>query len=233
MSIKNQAFNYVISLGCSCNTSLYLKKSCLKIFSLPYDWIFTNLDMLEHTIKDDFKSFLNPELMTDIKEKKAGHDLYHSILFNHRNPKKNSEDRDYYQRCIYRFKRVLKSERRKLFIYTMYREPYKYHQGFAKFGDRFKDLSFDLDKIENFNRFLSSITDNYTFLVILQNPKQAVSKSTKILEENNLLVYVLDCLGVSSGKLLTNEADDYNYQQIIKQFDFELEPVDLKVPLEN
>ena len=84
-------YHYIISLGCACNTSLYLKKMGLKKFSLPYDWIFSNLDMIEHTVKDEFKSFLNVDLIENIKPKRASHSLYHSLLFNHRNPKANKE----------------------------------------------------------------------------------------------------------------------------------------------
>ncbi|MEY4520613.1 MAG: putative papain-like cysteine peptidase, partial [Cyanobacteriota bacterium] len=44
---KKQCYNHVVSLGCACNTSLYLKKLGLKLFSLPYDWIFSNLNMIQ------------------------------------------------------------------------------------------------------------------------------------------------------------------------------------------
>ncbi|MGL4759107.1 MAG: DUF1796 family putative cysteine peptidase, partial [Patescibacteria group bacterium] len=93
-------FKHVISLGCACNTSLYLKELGLKTYSLPYDWIFSNLDMIEHTIEDNFQSFLDRQLMFTRNPKQAGHQYYHDMLFNHRNPKDNQEDYDYYQRCI-------------------------------------------------------------------------------------------------------------------------------------
>ncbi len=218
-------FSYIASLGCACNTSMYLKQLNLKLFSLPYDWIFSNLDMIQHTIEDDFQSFLNPELINTRKQKQAGHNYYHNRLFNHHNPKDNEDDRSYYQRCISRFKSVLSSEEKKLFIHTVYQNPQKYHRHFMEFGSNFKKSGFELEDADKFNSFLSTVTSNYTFLVIVQNPNQPEAQVRKIFDENNLMVYVVDCLGVSSGQLLTNPIDHENYQKIITQFDYELKPI--------
>ena len=220
--LKKNTFNYVISLGCACNTSLYLKELNLKTFSLPYDWIFSNLDMIKHTIEDDFKLFSDINLMSDRQEKKASHNYYHQKLFNHRNPRSNREDYDYYQRCIARFKQVINSSDNKLFIHTLYLKPQEFHRDYLKFQRNFQDVAFDLNKIKKFNQFLNSVTSNYTLLVILQNPKQQTSQVKKVLESENLLVYTIDCLGRSSGKLLKNSADHQNYTNIIKQFNFQL-----------
>lgn len=222
---KKLCFNYVVSLGCACNTSLYLKELNLKLFSLPYDWIFSNFDMIRHTIEDDFKSFLDPELIITYKSRQAGHKLYHNRLFNHHNPKVNSSDRSYYQRCINRFKSVLDSPKKKLFIHTMYHDPHKYHRGFVDFNSDFKNVDFKLSKIEEFELFLSKITTNYSLLVIVQNPHQLEARVRKIFDKKNLMVYYLDCLGISTGKLLANPTDSLNYQKIISQFNYQLKEI--------
>lgn len=220
-----QCYNHVVSLGCACNTSLYLKKLVLKLFSLPYDWIFSNLDMIQHTIEDDFESFLNLELINSKKPKQAGHSYYHKRLFNHHNPKENQDDYHYYQRCITRFKELLDSSDNKLFIHTVYQETEKYHRHFLEFNSDFKKVNFELEDAIKFNSFLSKLTTNYTFIVIIENPNQLESQVRKILDENNLIVYVLDCLGVSAGEFLTNTIDSSNYQQIITQFDYNLKQI--------
>lgn len=220
-----QCYNHVVSLGCACNTSLYLKKLGLKLFSLPYDWIFSNLDMIQHTIEDDFESFLNLELINSKKPKQAGHSYYHKRLFNHHNPKENQDDYHYYQRCITRFKELLDSSDNKLFIHTVYQETEKYHRHFLEFNSDFKKVNFELEDAIKFNSFLSKLTTNYTFIVIIENPNQLESQVRKILDENNLIVYVLDCLGVSAGEFLTNTIDSSNYQQIITQFDYDLKQI--------
>lgn len=218
-------FNYVVSLGCACNTSLYLKELGLKLFSLPYDWIFSNLDMIQHTIEDDFKSFLNLEMIDSKKPKQAGHNYYHKRLFNHHNPKDDQSDYHYYQRCISRFKSLLSSKDNKLFIHTVYQEPEKHHRHFLEFNSDFKKVNFEVADAIKFNCFLSKLTDNYTFLVIIQNPNQSKPQVRKIFHENNLMVYVVDCLGVSSGELLTNHVDNLNYKNIITQFDYDLKQI--------
>jgi hypothetical protein len=222
---KKLSFNYVVSLGCACNTSLYLKELGLKLFSLPYDWIFSNLNMIQHTIEDDFQSFLNLELINSKKSKQAGHNYYHQRLFNHHNPKDNQNDYKYYQRCITRFKAILDSSESKLFIHTVYQEPEKFHRHFLEFNSDFKKTTFEVEDAIKFNSFLSKLTDNYTFLIIIQNPNQLESKVRKIFDESNLMVYVVDCLGVSSGQLLTNSIDNLSYQKIITQFDYNLKAI--------
>lgn len=222
---KKQYYNYVISLGCACNTSLYLKELGLKLFSLPYDWIFSNLDMIQHTIEDDFKLFLNPELINSKKAKQAGHGYYHKRLFNHHNPKDNQDDYHYYQRCITRFKALLDSSDNKLFIHTVYQEPEKYHRHFLEFNSNFKKVKFEVKDAIKFNSFLSKLTKNYTFIVIIENPNQLESQIRKILDEDHLIIYVIDCLGVSSGEFLTNTIDNCNYQKIITQFDYDLKQI--------
>lgn len=221
-NVRNPTFNHAISLGCACNTSLYLKELNLKRFSLPYDWIFTNLDMIKHTIEDDFKSFLDTSLMSDRKVTQASHNFYHQKLFNHRNPKSVREDYDYYQRCIDRFKQVINSKDNKLFIHTLYQQPQKFHRDYLKFNRKFQNVAFDLNKLKEFNQFLNSITTNYTLLVIVQNPKQDTSQVRKVLESENLVVYILDLLGASSGKFLGYKKDHQNYLDIIQQFNFQL-----------
>jgi hypothetical protein len=182
---KKNCFNYVVSLGCACNTSLYLKELGLKLFSLPYDWIFSNLNMIQHTIEDDFKSLLDLDLINSKKPKQAGHSYYHNRLFNHHNPKDNQNDYNYYQRCIAKFKTMLGSSDRKLFIHTIYQEPEKYYRHFLEFNSNFKKVNFEIEDAIKFNCFLKSLTENYTFLIIIQNPNQLESQVKKFFDENN------------------------------------------------
>ena len=52
-------FKYFVSLGERCYTSSLLKRNKLKKESYPFDWIFSNLDMILHCIFDNFETFLN------------------------------------------------------------------------------------------------------------------------------------------------------------------------------
>lgn len=57
-----------VSIGENCNSAWYLKETGNKNASYPYDWIFSSGEIVTHTIKDDFKSFLNKELIFHIKK---------------------------------------------------------------------------------------------------------------------------------------------------------------------
>lgn len=51
----------IVSLGNYCLTSMILKDNGLKNFSYPFDWMVTCIDNIIHSIKDDFKQFLNTD----------------------------------------------------------------------------------------------------------------------------------------------------------------------------
>ncbi len=51
--------NNVCSLGTLCHTATLLKRNNLKISSYPFDWIFSNINIIIDCIEDDFNSFLD------------------------------------------------------------------------------------------------------------------------------------------------------------------------------
>ena len=84
--------------------------------SYPFDWIFSNLNMVNDCIENDFVDFLDKKQYIDIgSNSKCGHIKYHAGLFNHKNPLKNNEDYFYYERCVNRFRQLIKSQESKFF----------------------------------------------------------------------------------------------------------------------
>ena len=110
---KKSTFNDYVSLGQNCMASWYLKQVGLKKRSLPFDWIFSSLDIIEHTVDDKFSIFLDPDYF--IKGKVTGHRLYHQNMFNHKSPL-GEDNYSYYKRCCERFLKLLTSERQTLFV---------------------------------------------------------------------------------------------------------------------
>lgn len=55
MSLNN--IKYICSIGSWCITGTLLKKANLKTESYPFDWNFTNIDVVKHCIEDNFKIF--------------------------------------------------------------------------------------------------------------------------------------------------------------------------------
>ncbi|WP_179315811.1 DUF1796 family putative cysteine peptidase [Winogradskyella undariae] len=142
-----------VSLGENCNTSWYLKETQNKTASYPFDWVFSSPDIVLHAVKDSFKIFLDKEVIIPKSTNQAGHEIYHSYLFNHRNPLNSEADFSYYKRSIERFKMLLESDCPILFVCTVIQEYDKrprWKQGFKK--------SFSLPKTQTLSQFTELIS---------------------------------------------------------------------------
>ena len=114
---------HIVSLGSLCLTSKLLQSMGLKAESYPFDWIFSTPSMVAHCIDDNFASFLNKDFYLPVRQGKGRqchHTFYNSDqrgspLFNHRDPS-TDEDYDYLVRCVNRFRAVLQSPDRTLFV---------------------------------------------------------------------------------------------------------------------
>ena len=51
--------NYTCSLGNLCHGSQILKRNNYKKCSYPFDWIFSNYDIIINCLEDDFNIFLD------------------------------------------------------------------------------------------------------------------------------------------------------------------------------
>ena len=121
-------FAHIVSLGTHCYTSWLLKQDGLKRYSGPFDWIFSTLAMVQHCIEDDFREFLNtahyealPEADRPRPNEGMGEHRYYldelgvRMVFNHYDPSL-AETHRYFARSVDRFRRVLASPDRKLFL---------------------------------------------------------------------------------------------------------------------
>ena len=170
---------FACSLGPQCHSSAILKRLDIKKESYPFDWIFSNIKNLEHAIKDDFKIFLDAQYYTnqDTLSKTQCHSYYFengASMFNHHNPI-NKKDYDYLVRCVNRFNTLLTEKEHKLFIFTYI---------------NLEIVSFTIiqKKIEEFKKFLDSITINYTVLVILHYVSDKQSHQFNICDNIDFLL---------------------------------------------
>jgi len=119
----------VVSLGTRCFTSEFLKRQRLREWAGPFDWIFSNVAMIEHCVRDDFATFLDRALYRPVplEERIHGPDvnrvdhLFYRDRFGVRNVFNHHdvhEDRDYayLQRCVGRFRRALASPSQHVFL---------------------------------------------------------------------------------------------------------------------
>ena len=198
--MERKEINHACSFGTLCHSSNMLKYSKLKKCSYPFDWIFSNYDIILHCIEDEFKIFLDKSYYHSIHNNACEHTYYFkkgsgTVLFYHRNPLKNIEHYKYYERCVNRFKNLLKNSRSKLF--TIF-----YHNR-DNVDENIKN------EVIEFNEKLSKYTTNYTILVVFNIHKKPIREHFFTQHENSDFLE-LHTVSSSNGVVFFNN-DDNNY----------------------
>ncbi|MBB3172437.1 hypothetical protein FHR90_000243 [Endobacter medicaginis] len=112
---------FVISLGTACPTAQAIEDAGLRRFSSPFDWLFSNADMVAACIRDDFSQFLSRaqwqccgarnEWTHPFFQQNCGSGL---IILHH--DISNDADFGSLSRAVDRFRQVLADPRPKLFV---------------------------------------------------------------------------------------------------------------------
>ncbi len=119
----------VVSLGTHCFASEFLQRLGLRDWAGPFDWIFSNIRMVDHCIRDDFATFLDRAEYEPVplEQRAHGHEVnrvdhrfYRSkfgvkCVFNHHDVHEDT-DYAYITRCVERFRAALKSSQPSLFV---------------------------------------------------------------------------------------------------------------------
>jgi len=195
--------NYTCSLGGMCRSTQILKRNNLKLCSYPFDWIFSNCDNVIHCIEDNFKIFLDKSYYQDIQRKwnnnQCGHKYYNVNMFNHRDPR-NETDYNYYVRCVDRFINLLQKQEHKLFIMI-----------FVNMNNIDENIT---NQIIDFNNKFSKYTSNYTLLVIFHIPNKPQNHHI-FTYNDNIHFLELHTLSTSSGVEFRNGDDNIYLDNII------------------
>lgn len=119
-SFHKKPFKHVLSLGNRCLMADTLKRLELRQYSGPFDWIYSNTEMVTHILRNRFKIFLDKQLLTveGSRGHAGGHKVYskmldRAILFPHHQPK--NKDYDRLRLHVSRFNKVLKLKQQTLF----------------------------------------------------------------------------------------------------------------------
>ena len=198
--------NYTCSLGSLCHSSQILKRNRLKIYSYPFDWIFSNCDNIIHCIEDNFNIFLDKSYYIGIDDNRCEHTYYYNKgcginMFNHFNPLNNSEHYNYYVRCVDKFKKLLQKQEHKLFIMIF--------PNMINIDENIKN------KIIEFNNKFSKYTSNYTLLVIFHIPNKENNRNI-FTYNDNINFLELHTLSCSNGCEFVNNDDNIYLDNIIK-----------------
>ncbi len=214
-----EIINYVISIGPLCHTSYNLNQMGLKKFSCPFDWIFSNLTIVQNCIENKFRYFLDKKYYYVSQHEIAryiGHQYYsHASIFAHHDPLENIDHYNYFCRCVERFIKVLASDKNKLFVYT--------DMGYYEKEDMNENHALIKNYVQ-FDNFLKLHTSYYKLLFIIMNNSKSHPKSqaTKILENDNISIYFLENKSISNGLTFSDPIDNITYQNIIKNYQFDL-----------
>jgi hypothetical protein len=192
---------HVCSLGTLCQSSQILKTNNLKKSSYPFDWIFSNWDMIIHCIEDDFKIFLDKSYYV-MSGNHCGNSYYYPNMWPHHDPLNNENDYNYYVRCVNRFKLLLQNQEHKLFIMIFVNKEYGSH------CDNFKQ------KIIEFNNKFSKYTNNYTLLVIIHFPDKE-NTSHVFTHHDNIDFLDLHTLSDRGSIVFSNNIDNIYLNNII------------------
>lgn len=204
------------SIGSFCQSSQLLIRQGLKTESYPFDWIYSNFDVVKHCIEDDFKTFLDRSQYfyvppTPRDPKLAGHSLYSTFIeykyetvpqgfFLHHDPRLDDKDYEYFERCVERFKDLIKSDDKKLFTYVYKnREPERSEEAFQE------ALSF----IEFFNKHVN----NY-FLIFVYHSIGPLGHS---LTKKDNLFFIKMSAAHSNGMSFDDGSHDVYLDGVLKQ----------------
>ena len=116
-----------ISLGPNCHTSGVLKHLGYKKESYPFDWILSNLKIINYSILNNFSEFLDRNNYYKLNNKISlieKNIKYLEKMFAHRDPVDNELDFKYIVRCVNRFNNLQNNNCFKLFFYTAYNNCY-------------------------------------------------------------------------------------------------------------
>jgi len=168
------SYDYVCSLGTLCHTGRFMQRLRIKNTSYPFDWVFSDSDIIIDCLKDDFNKFLDPSYYVDVKNNynsnSCGHSLYHEDFFFHKNPR-NNDDYQYYLRCVDRFKKLCNGGGRKLFIIFFSPESTKHPKDLSDLFEsgQSKDEIINTMKLKGreLNTELCKHASNYKLLVIM------------------------------------------------------------------
>lgn len=195
--------NHICSFGKNCHSAYLLKRNNYKLESYPFDWIFSEIHIILDCIKDDFEKFLDKKYYTlSIDSKIQRHEYYYKdeyYMFNHKNPLKE-DDYAYYERCVNRFRKLIKNNNNKLFVFF------------------FNNIEFDKInilkiQITNFSNEIKNNIINFKILFIFQTISK--ERNFKLYPLNNLVDFMeLYTISESNGVHFLND-DDNKYLDLI------------------
>lgn len=206
VKINDEYYVHVCSLGTLCHSTKIIMNNKLKLESYPFDWIYSNPKNVLHMIEDDFKTFLDKSFYIG-KKLRAGHKEYDDNLFNHHNPKDNEVQYNYFVRCVNRFRRLLKTRQKKLFVS-------------AFLNCSFENFFECKEQVLNIKNALDRRTKNFRIFVLFHIPSKNIRHFLFTQDDMDFcLLYTSHSDGLKFNRIKDNE---YINQILKKKYMFDV-----------
>jgi len=187
-----------ISIGCNCDVAGFLKRKKFIDLTYPFDWIWSNIEFIKSTFRDDFHSF------TDIQNLTV-HRLtpfLHTYIKNHDNSAISLHDADYLTETEYIEKVPYINEKYKRRLIRMYNDeivlvrmilPSEFDKinNIPETTSEFLNLLSTLDKKFKSNINIFIVDTQHTLIETSNHPRIKIFYSFDALELhiNNIYLY--------------------------------------------
>jgi len=219
---KKEPFAYVLSLGSRCVVARLLRDLHLRRFAGPFDWVYSCPQMVRDCLKNDFCKFLDPNLIVA-----KGHAwthreysllLHRDVVFPHHEPR--IKDRAFFKRSVARFRLVMASPLRKLFVIVHPVASAKAlheirEEGLAELGRLFADLrsrgavNFDLFAVHLVYGKCSEVASGSQRVPVMRCIEDTCSGKER------MVLWELHCVGQCTGLNMKAEADEKVLQKLL------------------
>ena len=205
----DKTFLSAVSLGTFCHAAEILKHSELRMFSGPFDWLFTNLAVVTHCIEDDFTLFLDKSKYQTVPLEErlvpdaniCDHSFYRDqfgikYFFNHHNP---TQDLVYghFQRSVERF-RQLHAHSPVLFLMVTH-------------------LPVLAADYEHLVELLEKSVGNF-LLVVVRFISESQKNVTTFHHKHNFISINFSVVELSNGVVFPEEIDNLRFEAFIRSF---------------
>lgn len=193
-----------------CLTASWIKQKNMKKCSYPFDWIFSNPEMVIDCINDNFVKFLDRGLHIPNTTHRSGHKIYGRHIFHHHHILEDKQY-EYFVRCVNRFRNLTKRNNNKLFVIS--------------YVNRGHDITNNLKKqLDDLYTTLQKITNNFDLLVVWHTVGTKLRSNVIENKELKNLKYIsITTINKSNGKRIINKKQNAFYNRcIFELYDFKI-----------
>jgi len=229
------AIAYAVSLGSRCLVADTLRDLGLRRFAGPFDWVYTTVPVVEHILQDNFNSYLDKtQYFINPDGVGVGHKFYspmlgRTVMFLHGDPMSDYED---HRRRVLRLRKVMASDKNKLFVYCNVIESAKAQQEAAKNAGKSLEKLFDalVAKCSNLQLLVVNLfCGKASKATETKGPfPQKIIRLGKRDGNSTRVVHNLHCIGNCTGLRLQDTRDAEALSALMtvnRKFDLEEDPM--------